>query len=180
MATEKRPAPADFRENAPVERNAQLAKRYGVSMVTIVRWRKETGIRGIDGSYQPHPVPENFAQIAKGMRLYEARIYFGNSDSVLKRWCAETGIRFRVSAQVISRATATPIEHYDSRDMSRAGMAADHLRRFGPVFRCDAEGRALPDGFFWRRGSFILSDDEIIERAVRLGWDENAWRMVAA
>jgi hypothetical protein len=66
-----------------------------------------------------------------------------------------------------------------ARDVSRSGRAADHLRKFCHVFRCDAVGNPLPDGFYWCRGRAVLTDAELIERAVSLGWQEDAWKQVA-
>lgn len=56
------------------------------------------------------------------------------------------------------------------RDMSAAGSAADHLRRYGAVFRCGPDGKPNAKGGFWNRNSHVLTDDEIMSRASRLGW----------
>jgi hypothetical protein len=55
-------------------------------------------------------------------------------------------------------------QRYD-RDTSPDGEAADYLRRFGPVYRCNSVGRPDIAGKFWRRGSAVLTSAELIERA---------------
>lgn len=66
------------------------------------------------------------------------------------------------------------------RDNSVAGQAADYLRRFGPVVRCNAKGRYDENGTHWRRNASILTADEIIERAEANGFDARAWARLAA
>lgn len=56
------------------------------------------------------------------------------------------------------------------RDTSIAGQAVDYLRRYGSVYRCDQFGKPDPRGSHWKRNFTILTDDEIIARARRLGW----------
>jgi hypothetical protein len=65
-----------------------------------------------------------------------------------------------------------------SRDTSRAGDAAEYLRRYGPVYRCDVKGRANPRADYWMRGSTVLTDNDIIERAERNGWKPDLWREI--
>lgn len=49
-------------------------------------------------------------------------------------------------------------------------MAADFLRRFCPVSRCDAAGKYDPRGRYWRIGDAVLAEADIIARATRKGW----------
>lgn len=64
--------------------------------------------------------------------------------------------------------------------LSYAGEAAEYLKKYGPVTRCNEAGRFDPKGSMWRRGSTVLTDDEVIERAVAKGFDREAWRKLAA
>lgn len=64
------------------------------------------------------------------------------------------------------------------RDTSLIGRAVDHLRRFGAVYRCGPNGGADTKGKFWRRGSAVLTDDEVLERAVRNGFVADEWSRV--
>lgn len=65
------------------------------------------------------------------------------------------------------RPAASPKRAFEQpqRDMSPTGIAADYLKRFTAVIRCDINGRPLPDGFFWRYGRVVLTDEQLIERA---------------
>lgn len=63
-------------------------------------------------------------------------------------------------------------------DPSEAGQAAEYLRRFGPVVRCNEGGAYDPAGARWRRGSVVLSAAEIVERARHNGW-QGPWKLVA-
>lgn len=56
------------------------------------------------------------------------------------------------------------------RDCTRAGQAADFLQKNGPIYRCTSKGAPFAKGTFWNRGGRILTDDDVIERAARLGW----------
>jgi hypothetical protein len=54
--------------------------------------------------------------------------------------------------------------------VSDATLAADFLRKFCPVTRCDAAGRFAHHGPHWRIGQLVLTESEIIARAARKGW----------
>lgn len=56
------------------------------------------------------------------------------------------------------------------RDMTAAGFAADYLRKFGAVYRCGENGKPVAKGGFWNRNGRVLTDEDIISRAERLGW----------
>lgn len=56
------------------------------------------------------------------------------------------------------------------RDLTLAGQAADFLRRFGSVYRCDVTGKPNSKGTRWKRNYSVLTDDELMHRARRLGW----------
>jgi hypothetical protein len=62
----------------------------------------------------------------------------------------------------------TPLPVY--RDWSVVGQAVEFLRRIGPVFRCLATGAASSKGEFWNRNGWVLSDEDVLSRARRLGW----------
>ena len=46
-------------------------------------------------------------------------------------------------------------------------QAADVLRRYGPVYRCDERGRMDTKGKLWRFGMVICDGEELIARADR-------------
>ncbi|WP_422057730.1 hypothetical protein [Sphingomonas sp.] len=153
------------------------------------------------------PLPSDFAEAAATRRVLDLRKHYGVGERTIRRWLAEAGIvrtracRFGgrempardtkpVEQQAIAPKRATPRSVWrqpgprplpDARDNSRAGMAAQYLQKFGPVFRCNAEGRLDPRGTHWNRGGrTVLTDDEIMERARSKGWDPDAWMEIAA
>jgi hypothetical protein len=148
------------------------------------------------------PLPDDFTEIAATRTTKEIGKHYGVGERTTKRWLAQAGIvRDRGSrlSKLVPRAVSTPVAAPrkvqprsfwrkpgprplpDARDISRAGMAAQFLQKFGSVVRCDADGRIDPKGTHWLRGGrFVLSDAEIIERATRQGWRPDAWREVIA
>lgn len=56
------------------------------------------------------------------------------------------------------------------RDLTPSGQAADFLRRYGSVYRCDVSGKPNSKGTHWRRNLSILDDDTLMRHAARLGW----------
>lgn len=48
--------------------------------------------------------------------------------------------------------------------------AADFLRSFAPVYRCDERGRPHERGAHWRYGAVVLTPDELLQRAARRGF----------
>ncbi|MDQ2762682.1 MAG: hypothetical protein M3Y22_04085 [Pseudomonadota bacterium] len=165
--------------------NLFLCAHFQVSKQVIARWRRESGTPKprqlrTRSTFVPKLMPENFAAIAPALQLHEARAFFGVGDGPLRRWAMNCGVTFRRPANANHRATAIKVDRDDSRDMSRAGMAADYLKRFGPVFRCNERGNPEGRPTHWRRGSFVLTDQEIIERAERNGWRHDAWKALAA
>jgi hypothetical protein len=128
--------------------------------------------------------PGDFSVVAPQITMKEARVRFGRSAETIRRWCAETGVRLKPSNHLVAGSSTrkfSPVAPRAHVEIGEAGQAAEFLRRFGPVFRCDVDGRQLQDGFFWNRGGrTVLTDEELIERARRNGWDPDAWRRIAA
>lgn len=190
----ERPVPDDFAEHAATETNEQLIQRYRCGRKVLFRWRRETGIKAAPrgkGGTAPLPIPDGFALSAPVHTLKDLRINYGRSAATILKWCAQLGVSPRRAAPTRQRTTSrgvmastkmfNPTAPAIRRDDSLAGRAADYLRRFGSVYRCDAQGNQLSDGFFWCRGGrFVLTDDEIIERALRNGFDPGAWERLVA
>lgn len=180
-----KPVPADFAHFAAIETVEQLVKRYQRGTSQIARWRREISAGGpsIRPARPPKSLPEDFVEVAPRLSTRELVERFGVCKVTVLKWCARAGVTPRqvkpgpATLGAMGRAKAAPIAQH--RDTSRAGQAADYLRRFGPVVRCDAVGRFNPTGTHWRRGSSILTADEVIQRAERNGWNPDAWRMVA-
>lgn len=136
------------------------------------------------------PVPGDFREVAPGRSINELQRIYGAGPDTIVRWRKETGVgtsRIPAPRRVAPRKPTgirsrqpLPRPLIDARDQSRAGLAAQFLQKFGPVFRCTAEGQADPKGTHWRRSSSVLTDAEIMERATRQGWRPNQWRELAA
>lgn len=181
-----RPVPDDFAQWAAVETVDKLMSRYGCGTVLIARWRKESG------APRPHnrpggqkPIADGFADAAARLNITQLEEHFGVSRATIRKWLERAGLKAARPHRVIvpctssmGRPKAAPV--ITNRDTSRAGMAADYLRRFGPVVRCKANGSFDPKGSHWRRGSTVLCADEIIARAIRNGWNPDAWKVLAA
>ncbi|WP_447724589.1 hypothetical protein [Sphingomonas koreensis] len=148
------------------------------------------------------PLPDDFAEVAATRTTKEIGKHYGVGERTTKRWLALAGIvRDRGSrlSKLVPGAVPEPVAAPrkaasrafwrkpgprplpDARDCSRAGKAAQFLQKYGPVTRCDADGRLDPKGTHWLRGGrFVLSDAEIMDRATRQGWRPDAWREVIA
>jgi len=122
-----------------------LCRHYAVSERRLRRWIEETGI-----------APAPFVRPAKPARRPRGR------PRRVRCWPP-------ILAQLFRRR---PPEE-SSRDMSPEGRAADHLRRFAPCYRCDADGRAGGTGNLWRYGNVVLDGALLRARAARLGWHAN-------
>jgi len=186
MPRAPKPCPPDFAQRANAASSKALREYYNASGEMIAAWRRETNTPPPSSSsrrsvgFKQRPLPEDFAERAPGMTMNEARHCWRTDTNVLMRWAFQAGIRFRPTRKVINRANLDPVDRDSARDMSRAGQAAHYLRKFSRVFRCDSVGNPLPDGAYWMRGRAVLTDDELIERAIYKGWDENAWKRCAA
>lgn len=175
--TRMRAAPDDFADLAARLTHYQLRGHYRVAASTITRWAREVGM-GKPAGGMAVPMPENFPHLAPTMTQPQARAMYGRGETVLLRWCREAGVKFKRRTVGVPRSSQSPVDR-NQRDMTRAGQAADFLRRFGPVFRSDAEGNPKPSGTHWRRGRFVLTDDDVLERAEHLGFAPEAWRTLA-
>lgn len=174
----------------------QIAAAIGLSRQTV--WRAvrlfELGPWLTAPGLVPTPTPPDFADRLRTMFQRQLAAHYGVSRSQIRRWIEREGL-----ASVRAAATAAepkkrcgraapprlPTPHRPitqiSRDMSAVGQAVDHLRRFGAVYRCNDRGGAVDKGgTHWRRGSAVLTDGEVIDRAKRLGFDPDGWRKLAA
>lgn len=180
VGCKQRPVPADFAQYAAVETYDELIRRYRASTNLLARWRRMVGVTR---QVTLLPPPEGFRLVAPNHTVRELRVRYGRSFDTIYRWCQLCGVEPRKAAPLAAGASTRNFhpQNHAHRDTTRAGMAADFLRRLGPVFRCTPEGRAKPDGTHWNRGGrTILTDAEIIERAERNGWRPDAWKEIAA
>lgn len=180
-------APADFVDVAVKVHNPELAAHYGVSVATVSRWRRETGAatRPPSKGRGREAVPAEFADRFTGRSVTSVAKELGLSCDKVNRWFREAGMYIAPrTGTVITPQTnrtssfkVTPVVR-NTRDTSRVGMAADHLRRLSGLHRCNERGGPDPKGSLWRRGHAILTDADIIQRAERSGWQPDAWMAV--
>lgn len=132
--------------------------------------------------------PANFAAIQQGKSILELCSYYSRNKQTIRRWLAEIGVNRAEARRSYATKPTRAARHIlpfvapttaPARDTTDAGRAATFLQHYGAVYRCNERGSPDVAGKRWRRGSAILTDAELIERAERLGWDANAWRRVA-
>lgn len=179
----------------------EAAKILGRTRQAVIGFTWRNGIK-----WEPRPLVDPKDSVPRDFpRLYMERSYkdlcftYSRSVSTIKKWAALLGLRKKrqsmgraprvrrptlyaprnVRTTAAWRPTLTGKQPIDRphRDETPAGQAADYLRRFGPVIRCNAQGQYDQYGDHWLRGSSILTADEIIDRAERNGW--TAWRLAA-
>lgn len=118
------------------------------------------------------PMPEDFAEHAGKWTKYLLGRHYKAGNRTVDRWVAEAGIEpVRASAKTDNQIK--PDAFYYSRMAfkapervtSRHDFAADIIRKYTPVFRCDGNGKYNPVGKLWRVGWNILTGDELLERA---------------
>lgn len=120
--------------------------------------------------------PEDFVTELKRLGGSKAAAaHYQASLKTITRWRTESGLTFgrrvkkRPRGQGFGRPGGLPrVEIF--RDMSTPGHAADYLRRYGAVYRCDERGKPVPKGGHWNRNGHVLTDADVIARASRLGW----------
>ena len=176
-----RPMPEDYRIWAAVECDAQIRRRYEAGNSTAARWRKQSGIPRPHQHRTPvnyRPVPDTFAQMAATMPRSMLAIHFNCGVTTVQRWANETGVVLRKGRPAGKRGFN--VVTIDTRTDSEASRAQSFLQRFYPVWRCDELGRFDPKGTHFRCDGITRTQDEMIERAVRKGWQRDDWRRIAA
>lgn len=195
LCQQKRPIPADFAEKNAVMSDNAMAQYYKCGGSLPARWRKELGIPPKHtrlGGSNKFPTPADFKEYAPGKTLQQLCDHYNLGFDTIRRMRKEEGIAAQPAgwsgrklnpakpAHLVRNAYLTMPVDRTTRDASRAGMAAEFLRRDAPVYRCRPLGAADAQGTHWRYGRVVLTDDEVIERAERKGWAPSAWMKVQA
>lgn len=120
-------------------------------------------------------VPDDFAQVLRSLGSQGAAKHYRTSLSTLTRWRRECGMakhhRAKPSAAGgMRRSGFTERPLMQARDMSFVGQAADYLRRYGSIHRCNHDGSFNPKGDHWRRNNRIVTSDHIVKIAINLGY----------
>lgn len=165
--------PEGFAEVAAIWTGARLQAEFDLSEHVVYRLRKRLGIKGraVRGTA---PAPEGFANAAHGTSIRALADRYGVSARQINRWRDAAGIA-RTHHSHPSRVgfkVQPPAAH------STEEMAANHLRRMCPVYRCRDDGRPDQRGSYWRYGRLVLTPAEIVARAQRKGFDPDAWQRI--
>jgi hypothetical protein len=125
-----------------------------------------------------NPLPANWEALCAEHTAAEITRLLGVGFKVVKRWMKETEIEPRP----YDRKGVVPVNRKPQairqmgvphkaiiRDKPRSiwDDAADVLRHYGPVYRCDEKGTADQKGRYWRAGMVILTPDDLLARADR-------------
>jgi hypothetical protein len=165
-----RAIPADFDPALPLKQSAQ---RHGVSPSAIFKWRKKVGYAPPRDDLWTHDDIRRLKSLYSGSSLNDIAATLGRTVSAVKAKAVALGLRRATGQFAPDRAP-----QISGRTQGVADMAAQHLRRDAPVFRCDADGAANPKGKCWRYGNILLSEAEMMAKAERKGWNADGWREV--
>lgn len=119
--------------------------------------------------------PDDFLSVLHRLGSQGAAKHFNASLSTVTRWRREAGMVLHERARRV-RSGGLPKQRglicsgLLQRDVTLPGQAADFLRQYGSVHRCNENGKPDSKGKFWRRNFSVLTDDELMGRAERLGW----------
>jgi hypothetical protein len=121
------------------------------------------------------PMPEDFMIILKRLGSAGAARHYRSSLSTITKWRRDLEIRPNARAKKPTARRTYPTKcniNYQHREWTRPAQAAYFLQRFDAVFRCDEHGHVPKKGeaLFWYRNGRVLTDDEIMAKAARLGW----------
>lgn len=158
----RRSIPSDYAEMRAKYSARRLCSHYGAGGTTIARWDREIGLV----SNRPKmPAPPDFLESAPFMSKVEMRRKWAVSKTTLERWLADAGIRPQVRKTVFNstwRAALPIVQRHTEYD-----LAADYLRKFGPVSKCHKSGEWSLSGEFYRVGAIVRTKDELLEMAAR-------------
>ena len=168
----RREMPDDFAEmRAKLGGRDVLAAHYRTSTRTIRRWLQEAELpplHVVPSGRGCRPVPDDFAESAARMCQADLCRYYGASREVVVRWIGESGVtpkKFTPTPWVPTRNSIVKIAAV--RNYGIQDEAADTLRRWFPVYRCDERGRQSEKGEYWRVGNSVVDGDELLASASR-------------
>ncbi|MFA7441675.1 MAG: hypothetical protein WCZ66_12035 [Sphingomonadaceae bacterium] len=166
--------PADLAERAKATSIADMARHYGIPPSTLRKMLKREGIKAALHEFRRFDVPADFAERCAELTRTALARHYGRSYEVVARWLAETGLTPQAYVPIYNRPKLRYVRspgHSNvatvKRDTGPEEMAAEALRRFAPVYRCDEQGLAAQYGKLWRLGNIIIDGDELIARAAR-------------
>lgn len=175
-AQHRRGMPEGFAAVAESWTSARLQRHFQITEYLVLQFRKQLGI-SVRHRGTAIEIPEGFAAAALSVPAPLLAERYGISTSLARKWRFRLGIRPNFKRQY-RRDGSTKVRAPAAR--STIDMAARHLGRICPTYRCRENGQADPTGDFWRYGRVVLTPDEMIERAKRHGYEPDAWRKLAA
>lgn len=164
-----RPIPADFRQKRDeIGGTGKLCTHYRASYKTVARWLREAKLPPIKSkppSKARRPMPPDFPTMAPRSSIGWLTKHYRTSQATVARWFDELGVqpkpaKLRGFKLEKWRSDIPPPKRETDHD-----LAAEYLRRFMPVSRCDASGRYAIGGDYYRIGCGILTFRELIDRA---------------
>lgn len=163
--------PDDFTANWQKMNREELAEHYRITVKAVTKICRHLGLTrraGAKVNVERLPPPAGFEKI---MSLPEDVLCrrLGCRRFDVRRWRRQFAFVPNKSGKY------EPVAPAVFRD---ATLAARYLQRHGPVSRCTADGK-MGKGDHWMRGNKVKTDAEVIEIAVRLGWDAEEWRRVS-
>ena len=163
--------PADFADNRAGMTRPQLQKLYNVSDRTIGRWIKVLALPPKAKVFsKPRLImPEDFPTAAPEMGKKDLMRRYKVSQRTIDRWLAESGVSAK-APQKWGNGGGMSLQAWSSeipgakRD-NPEDIAADYLRKWMPVTRCNEKGKTIDGGKLWRAGILVLNDQELIAKA---------------
>lgn len=164
-----RQIPADFRQQRDrLGALANLAIHYRASHRTVSRWLREAKIPPLFKGPPPRsrrPIPPDFRRLAPQSSIGFLTRHYKTSQATVARWLDETGIQPKPAKLRGFKLEAWRSDIPPPRRETDHDLAAEYLRRFMPVSRCDERGRYAQGGDYYRIGCSILTFAELIDRA---------------
>ena len=164
-----RPMPDDFLDAYAQARSANdLVVKYSSKHKIITRWMQEAGLprfpTGAEAS-RKHP-PACFKANAPIMSKSSLAGRYQVCSATVNRWLDETGLTAKpYQTPIFHKKQSKPADIPPPRRDSPEELAADYLRKWMPVSRCNETGKSVDGGKWWRVGRLVLDSGELVERA---------------
>jgi len=182
VGNNKRDVPEDFVAITATMTRKDALRHWKCSTITFSRWMKQTGAKTINAPGRASRITKEALESAYNGSISDTAKALGIDRDTASRHLRKHGIVRDLQPEPktnspVKRKTGDGFiikqqpHQRPQRDLSAIGQAVEFLRTLGPVSRCDESGKIIETGKFWRRGSaYPLSNDDIIDRASRLGW----------
>lgn len=163
MGRIKRPMPAEYPAMRAKHGIAYCTKHFGAGSRAVRRWEVELNGPPNPKMARNRPIPDDFDRVAPTLTRYGMVTRWATTYTTVDRWIAESGIRPAKAAtfnkDLRKRAIPPPARN------TPCDIAAEYLRGFGPVSKCDSAGKFSLGGTHYRVGSRIVSRAELLTMA---------------